>query len=251
MVEEKKYRPLEVQPALSNPLPLAGWALVIGSLISYAYLLLPPRLMDVEWEFETMEPLVNNSLLALLGMALVLHGRAPVVDWQKLVTLRCLLVFSLLLGIFYLLMVPLAFSDEQRLESKQDSQLNEAQVSLKERMSKVEVTMKKVSTLKDLQALGAMLNFVPPEAQRKELKLDEDFDALQKWTKNQMLFFFHEQAQQVKAQHDRNILQFEKKSLRIMAGAILAAFCYFALVSMNFGLFRQHVTEPAVPQSEN
>jgi ABC-type multidrug transport system fused ATPase/permease subunit len=251
MAEEQKYRPLEVQPAPTNPLPLAGWALVIGSLITYAYLLAPLRLMDADWEFETMSAVVDNSLLALLGMALVFHGRAPALALQKLIAMRALLVLSMILGIFYLLIIPLAYSDSQRLEGRQDEQFKEAQYNQKMRQSKFEEGLKKITTIKDLQALGTMLKLAPSDAQSKELKLDEDFGALLKWTKTQVHASFNEQFAQVRNQHDLAISRVDSGSFRIMAGAGLAAICYFVLFSMNTGLFHRHIAEPLMPPREN
>jgi hypothetical protein len=248
---EQQYRPREPVSEPRSPLPLVGWALVIGSLISYGYLLIPLKLMDADWEFSTMGPLVDNSLLCLMGMGLVFYDRPQVLGLQKLVALRGLLVLGVLLGFIYLLMVPLALSNERRLEVKQDSQFASARALYADRVEKIQGALKNVKTIQDLKTLGSMLNFVPSTGERRALRLDEDFDRLRQWMELKIRTGLNNQKAEAQQEHERNLARLQKDGIHIIAGATLAAVCYWLLCSMNFVLFREHVAEPGNPRREN
>jgi len=250
-MHEPKYRPSEPLTDLPNPFPLVGWSLVIGSLISYGYLLIPLQLMNAGWEFETMGPLVDNSLLCLLGMGLVFYERPQVMGIQKLVALRALVLLSGLLGLLYLLMIPLALSNERRLEAKQDLQFSTMGAFYADRAQKIQSTLKNIKTIGELKTLGGMLNFVPTSEDVKVLRLDEDFEQLQKWTERQIKAGLNDQKAESMQQHERILAKLQKDGIRIIAGASLATVCYWLFCSMNWVLFREHVVEPDNPERES
>jgi 4-amino-4-deoxy-L-arabinose transferase-like glycosyltransferase len=230
---------------------LVGWALIIGSIISYGYLLFPVRFFEAAWEFETMGALVDNSLLCLLGMGLVFHAREPVLKMQKLIALRVLLAVGCLVGLAYLMMVPLALSNERRLGETLAQQSAATGDLYADRLAKIQATLKKVKTIQELKTLGTMLNFVPTPTEIKELRLDEDFDRLQQWSERQINSRLNKQKQEAQQLIERNLAKLQKDCIRIVAGAILAAICYLLLFSMNLALFREYVVEPENPRREN
>ena len=250
-MREQKYRPRETASDVRSPLPLVGWALVVGSLISYSYLLFPLKLLDADWEFATMGPLVDNSLLCLLGMGLVFYNRQQVLILQHLIAMRALLVVGCIVSMVYLAMIPLAVSNERRLEEKMNSQYVQTQASYAERWEKIEDTLKRVKSIPDLKSVCSMLNLTPSPEDRKLLRLDDDYDQLRKWTERQIRAGLFEQKEEAMRQHERRLARLQKDGLRIIAGAGLAAVCYLLLCSMNFDLFREHVTDPENPRREN
>lgn len=240
MSTDQMHRPAEYQPAPSSPLPLAGWALIIGSIIYTVYVMAPPRFMDSRWEFDVMGMLANNSLLPLLGIALVLHGREPVIGLQKLVAFRVLLTACFILVVLSLMMIPLAASDQQRLTFAARGEMAGLQAAQSDRDQKIEKMIDRASTVQDLAAMGAMLNLAPTPDERRTLHLDDDFDALKKWTRNHVEAGLADQRNQAVEQYQRRLTGLEKDLVRIIAVNLLTAGCYFVLGFKNLGLFRAH-----------
>ena len=181
-------------------------------------------------------------------MGFIFYKREQSLEFQKLITLRVLLILGCLIGLCYLAMVPLALSDQRRLETKLDRQFAATGALYSDRAEKMQNTLKNVKTIQDLKALGGMLNLIPTPGERKALRLDDDFDQLQSWTSRQIKDGLNHQKNEVMEQHERELAKLQKDAIRIIAGAALAAICYFLLCSMNFVLFREHVPEQENPR---
>ena len=244
MIGDKLYHPVQLQPEPPDVLRLAGWALVAGSLAAFAYILLPPRLMDPEWEFVAMTQMADNALLPLLGVALVLHGRKPRVLRRELIAFRVLLAITLGLGLFFLAMVPLAVTDSERLEEKVDRQLEIADNNEAIRQTKVEKQFKRATTVQELRVLGIMLN-LKPAPQDAVSPQAEEFEALRKRLREQLAFTHTEQVRQTREQRDAAHARIAKDAVKIITFALVAAVFYLRLGFVNLGLFRPHCVESA------
>ena len=244
MIEEQTYRPVQFQPEPPQALRLAGWAFVAGSLAAFAYILLPPRLMESEWEFAAMMQMADNALLPLLGIVLVLHERKLHVTRRELAGYRILLALALGLGFFFLAIIPLAVTDSQRLEENLDRQLEIVDSNEASRMSKVETQLKKAITVQELRVLGIMLN-LKPAPQEGAMGPAEQFEALRKRLREQMAFTHLEQTKQTRNQRIAGRARIEKDGLKIIVLALLASVFYLSLGFKNFGLFRPHCADPA------
>jgi len=235
------HRPAEYQPPPTNPLPLAGWALIAGSVIYTVYVMAPPRFMDARWEFDAMGLLANNSLLPLLGIALVLHGRQPVVGLQRLVAYRLLLAACLVMAALSLFMIPLAAGDERTLISAANGEMAGAEAAQAERNRKVGNLIDGAKTIQDLAAMGAMLSLAPTPEERRLLHLDDHFDAFKTWTQRRVQTALDEQRARAFEQYHQRITGLQKDLARIIAVNLLIASCYLVLAIGNWGLFRPHV----------
>ena len=186
MSSDQMYRPAEYQPPPFNPLPLAGWALIVGSAIYTLYVMVPPRFLDPQWEFDAMGMLANNSLLPLLGIALVLHGRDPVIGLQKLVVFRLLLIVCFTLAALNLFLIPLAAGDERRLTSAAQGEMATVQAAQTVRDKRIEKLINGAATIQDLTSMGAMLNLAPTPDERRVQHLDDNLDTFKKCSFNAM-----------------------------------------------------------------
>jgi len=243
----EQYRPATFQPEPRSPLFLAGWALIIGALIYSAYIIVPPKFMDPQWEFEALGALANNSLLPLLGIALVFHGRQQTVGVQKLFALRVLLAGCLAMGALSLVVIPLAASDQQRLAVAAHGEFVAMAAANGEREKKIGQLIDGSKTIQDLTTMGAVLNLAPTAAERQALHLDNDFEAFKKWTRQRVQKSLEEQSNRTVGQSMQRTTGLEKDLFRIVAVNVLMAFCYFALARANIGLFRAHVPKSAGP----
>jgi hypothetical protein len=210
-------------------------------MIYTVYVMVPPRFMDARWEFDAMGMLANNSLLPLLGIALVLHGREGVVGLQKLVACRVLLTACFVLVVLSLMMIPLAASDQQRLTFAARGEMAGMEAAQRDRDQKIERMIDRAGAVQDLAAMGAMLNMAPTADERRTLHLDDDFDALKKWTRSHVEAGLADQRNQAVEQYQRRLMGLEKDLVRIIVVNLLMAACYFVLGYKNLGLFRTHV----------
>jgi len=245
MSSDQMYRPAEYQSAPFNPLPLAGWALIAGSIIYTVYVIAPPRFLDPRWEFDTMGLLANNSLLPLLGISLVLYGRQPAISLQNLIAYRGLLIACFSLVALSLLMIPLAVGDQRRLTSAANTEMAGLMAAQTDREMKIEKLIDGAKTIQDLTAMGSMVNMPPTPEERRVQHLDENFDAFKNWTQRRMQGALAEQRMRTVEQYQERLTGLEKDLVRIVAVNLLTAFCYLLLGVRNLGVFGRHVTAKA------
>ncbi len=102
---------------------LVGYCMLILSLFDVIELFIPPDFMNPAWEFKTMGMLVERTPIPLIGLMLVFAGG---LDWRGKLETLLVSIFSwltLLIGILYLLLVPLGIMNTMRINT-----LNVAQV---------------------------------------------------------------------------------------------------------------------------
>jgi hypothetical protein len=105
-------------------LRLVGYVLLVLALFDYASILLPPRLTDPFWEFQTLGQLVERVPVPLLGLLLVFYRHATPVQQKELSVLKFLSWLSLIVGVFYLLMLPLGILSTYRIYDGRNTQLD-------------------------------------------------------------------------------------------------------------------------------
>lgn len=106
----------------------AGYGLLILTLLDLATILLPPRLMDPVWEFETMGAVMERVPVPLLAIALIFFGELQFRSKWERPLIKVISWGTLIFGIFLLLMIPLGVNNTLRLNSQNITQI-EAQYS--------------------------------------------------------------------------------------------------------------------------
>lgn len=89
---------------------LAGYALLMVALIDCADILIPGALSDRWWQLQTIGRLVENAWVPLLGLIFIFYRREGYVARGEMYLLRCLSWGSLVVGLCYLLMVPVGIN---------------------------------------------------------------------------------------------------------------------------------------------
>lgn len=89
---------------------LAGYALLTFASIDYADILIPGSFNDRWWQLQTIGRLVENAWVLLLGLIFVFYRREGYVARGEMYLLRCLSWGSLVLGLCYLLMLPVGIN---------------------------------------------------------------------------------------------------------------------------------------------
>ena len=107
---------------------LLGYGLLVFALLDYMYILIPPRFTDPNWEFQTIGGLVEHAAIPLLGLMLVFYRHQGYIGKREKNLLGLLSWVSLLVGLLYLLMIPLGIVDTGRIYHAANGQIA-AQIS--------------------------------------------------------------------------------------------------------------------------
>ena len=137
---------------------LIGYFLLVLALFDLVEKLVPLRLMNPAWEFQTLGVLVERVPIPLLGLVLAFYGERNWRSRWELPLLKFLSWLALLLGVAFLLLVPVGISNTVRIE-RQNSQRLTAQVDQQmTRIQQVEDVLERAKTPAEMEALISRLD---------------------------------------------------------------------------------------------
>lgn len=165
---------------LSRVLPIVGYLLIFMTLIDFANVIIPPQLQNPEWELTTLDRLSNHSWALLMGTGFILTGFfSSALGRVRLIEVRLLMVIRwglLLLGIIYILSLPLVLFNTNRLITQiktKFSQESQARVQL---IDQVEANLGGINNPNQLlqitQTLGIPITNpnTPPEQLKQQIQ---------------------------------------------------------------------------------
>jgi hypothetical protein len=117
----------ESRPSISLLLKLAGLALILGIVVDYLTLAIPPNFLNNEWLANLIDQYVGRGVVPLLGLALLflgtwvdsLDGRAA----QKLTAPAVTL--AMVFGLMFLLFTPLYFNSNRLVSAATTQKINQ------------------------------------------------------------------------------------------------------------------------------
>lgn len=134
-----------------------GYGLLLFIFFDIVDILFPPRLMNPIWEFQTIGALVELVPLPLIGMVLVFYGGESYRGkWEKLI-LKLLSHAAIVIGVLFLLLIPLCISDAIRINNMNNEQINTQFNKGVSQIQQFEQQLNK-ATEQDLTNLMARLN---------------------------------------------------------------------------------------------
>jgi hypothetical protein len=104
---------------------LLGYGLLAFSLLDYIHIVTAPRFTDPVWEFQTIGALVEHAAIPLLGLILVFYRHEGYIGKREKNFLGFLSWLCLLLGLLYLLMLPLGVADTWRIYYRSNAQITD------------------------------------------------------------------------------------------------------------------------------
>lgn len=135
-----------------------GYGLLIFTLIDWIYTLTPLKFMNPIWEFQTIGLLVDKAVVPLLGLSLVFAGAELERGQWELRFLKLLSWLTLLIGILYLLLVPLGILNTVRIDQLNQRQINRTAESQLNAIRSVESRIPNLVTEAQLNEVIYLLN---------------------------------------------------------------------------------------------
>ena len=156
--------------------PWIGYGLLLFTIIEFIYVLIPLQLTDAVWTFQTIGRLVERVPVPLLAFLLIFHRPQQQIKKIELILLRFLSGFALLVGILYLLMIPLGVINTQQINQVNTQQI-ESQVlqqtqslqTLRDRLDNAKAESEIQQFLVDLARQGSIPEFNNPQTAKSQI----------------------------------------------------------------------------------
>jgi hypothetical protein len=157
-----------------------GYALLLFTLFDLADTLTPLKLMDPNWEFQTIGALVEKVVVPLMGFVLVFTGEMTERSRWEMKTIAILSWLALVVGLIYCLMLPLGIVNTIRI-----NEINKTQVTsqLDKQTAQIKQVQTQLSGISNEQQLKELLSVLekggiaitpkpgePVETVKKDLK---------------------------------------------------------------------------------
>lgn len=134
-----------------------GYVLLVFVFLEFLDIVIPPNLTNPGWEFQTVGRLVESVPIILFAFALIYVGREIGRNAKERFILPILPWLALIIGVFYLLTIPLGLLNTNRLlklNNQQMVQLEERKTEVNEIKTNLEKSKSQADIEKLLQDLG-------------------------------------------------------------------------------------------------
>ncbi|NES99910.1 MAG: hypothetical protein F6K61_04905 [Sphaerospermopsis sp. SIO1G1] len=224
--------PVEVTQVIQNLsfpiLRLLGYFLLIFSAIDYLAILIPPQLTNPGWELQAIGRMVDHVWSILLGLTFVfLYSQGNIIRPREISILKLLSWVSLIIGVFYLLLLPLGINNSFTIYRGMNNQFLNQQGQQQEQLQKVNERLQATNSTQELNNLARALN-IPSNnisgQSTQELK-NNLAQQLQQAVENSTTT--------AKAAKQAKINSLIKNSVRVNLGAVLSGVCLIAIWNMT------------------
>lgn len=247
---------------ISLALKLAGLVLILGALVDFIVLAVPPNFTNSSWLANVISEWVGRANIPLMGLALILLGiwigqgaggegiaGKPSRNW-----LIGALVLSGLLGIFFLLLAPVYFRSSQLASAAETRQINQQAAAAETQLnSQLELQRNQVSAVLSNQELLEQLQQQMQNASQlsdQEQSFLQQVQSILEEVKNdpdaldQKVEEARQQGmQQIKAQQQQAIDnltgEMKKSRARITLSSLLLAIGYLIVAGSGLGAVGQ------------
>ncbi|MDJ0696864.1 HpsJ family protein [Mastigocoleus sp. MO_188.B34] len=188
-----------------------GYGLLVLALFDVVEMLVPPNFMNPAWEFQTIGALVERVPVPLIGLAFVFYGEMNSRKRWEFPVLKVLSWLALVMGVVYILSIPLGVINAARLQRQSSTQIN---ILSKQQINRAEQVKKQIDLATPeqidnlLKRQGRSLELEPEKL--KQRLLGEVSQAKQK---------IKSQAKATESSRGLNLL---KKAVKWNLGAVVA-----------------------------
>lgn len=198
---------------------LVGYSMLLLTFFDILDIVIPLQIMNPVWEFQTMGALVERVAIPLIALLLVFSGRLENRLIWEIHVLRLFSRLTLLVGLLYILLIPLGVTNTMRLYSSNLDQFNQAYSQQVSQANQIEQQLTQATPAeieKILQRQGRSLNGKNPQD-----------------VKSQLLSELNKAKQQLKTQTEAKksseTLRLFKSSVKWNLGALVTAFLFIGI----------------------
>jgi uncharacterized membrane protein len=138
-----------IEKQSSKIINLVGYVILLLALFDIMATLIPPKFFDPNWELATIGKIVETVWAPLLGLILIFYRRQQEsIKYRELKVLSLFSLLSLILGIIYLLTVPLLISDTFRIAR---SNLATVNIQVEAQRTQIEQIKQQLDNANELQ----------------------------------------------------------------------------------------------------
>lgn len=185
---------------------LAGYCLLALSLLDILAVFIPLGFTNPVWEFQLVNQLVERVPVPLLGLVLVLIGE------QSFRIFKFLSSASLVVGVLFLLLIPLCISSALRIEQQNNSQLSQKTTQiqqLKQELNAAKTPTQITEVLTRLNPQAATAKIADPQAVKQQV--------LEKLTQAEQ-----QVGKQQAAQQANNSFSLLKNAVKLVLGSLVS-----------------------------
>ncbi len=139
-------------------LRLSGYVLLILFFMDAVEILVPPRFLNPEWEFQTIGQFVERVPIPLISLLFIFYGGKYLRKGWESIVLFISSWLTLLIGILFLIAVPLGIINTFRIDNTAQTNITEGAQQRLEVFQQVEDRLDDVQTTEQMQVLIAQLN---------------------------------------------------------------------------------------------
>lgn len=213
---------------------LAGYCLLALSLLDLLGLFIPPRFLDPAWEFQLVSQLVDRVPVPLLGLVLVL------VTEQRFRIFKFLSWASLITGVLFLLLVPLAVSSAWRVEQQNAFESSQRTTELTQRVAQIQQLKSQLNAAKTPTQINDVLSRLNPQGAPLALKNPDE-------AKKQVLARIGQAEQVAQAQvasQANNSLNLLKTAIRLVLGSLISGAVFLTIWNKTLKVLKASKPKP-------
>ena len=201
---------------------LVGYVLLFLFVLDLAEIIIPPRFFNPQWEFQVLGQIVERVPIPFLAFILIFYGGKYLRKTWEYVFLTAASWLTLLIGVLFILAVPLGIVNTIRIDKQTQTTITEGTNQRLEVLQQVETRLKDVQNTEQMQALIAQLNRGRTPVIENEEQLQEAQSNLKQFvetTRNQL----DSRAKALKKQRRRSLL---KRSVKWNIGALVSGILF-------------------------
>jgi hypothetical protein len=212
-----------------------GYGLLLLTLGDWIDLLIPLNFLNPEWEIQTIGGLVERVPVPLIGLLLIFLGGKYEESKPGQRILKLLSWLALLLGIFYLLLVPLGISNTVRINKQNESQIS---LRVQENMSQIQQVKAAIAQANSPEQLSALLTQLNSAGLTPTIQNSQQVDQV----KQQLTTFVAQSEAQLQSEagktRSQQRLTLFKKAIKWNLGALISG-CLFISIWRTTGWARR------------
>lgn len=207
---------------------LAGYCLLALTFLDLLNIFIPFRFTDPGWEFQLVNQLVERVPVPLIGLVLVLIGE------QNFRIFKFLSWASLVVGILFFLLIPLAISSAWRIQQQNDLQFSQRATQNQQRTAQIQQVKTQLNQANTPEQISQVLRNLNPQNAPVQIKNPEA-------VKKQVLAQIAQAEQVTKSEADaqaNNRFALIKNAVRLVLGSLISATIFLTIWGRTRSILR-------------